>query len=91
MQDPRKPIPGHTFGTCSPWYKYARLHTFQSIYTITCASMQEFPFPDFPYRFIATGLQYSPSTSRFNMSCGHRTVLMSYSDYPGIPDYLTGG
>ncbi len=31
MQDPRTPIPGHTFGTCTPWYKYARLHTFQSI------------------------------------------------------------
>jgi hypothetical protein len=27
MQDPRTPIPGHTFGTCSPWYRYARLHT----------------------------------------------------------------
>jgi len=31
MQDPRTPIPGHTFGTCTPWHKYARLHTFQSI------------------------------------------------------------
>jgi hypothetical protein len=67
MQDPRTPIPGHTFGTCTPRYKYARLHTFQSICTITCASIQEYPLPDLPYRFIAAGIQFPRSTSRINM------------------------
>ena len=66
-QDPHTPIPGHMLGTRSPWFRYARLHSFQSTYTISCASIQANPFPDLPFRFIAAGIQSSHSTARINI------------------------
>ena len=77
MQDPRTPIPGHTFGTCIPWYKYARLHTFQSIMHNNSCINAGISLSGFSLPISCNRIQFPYSTSRIYMYCGHRTVLMS--------------